>query len=466
MPREGDLPLSFAQQRLWFLDQLEPGTSAYTIAVRRCFRGPLNVTALVSAFTELVRRHESLRTTFVSKEGQPVQRIADPEPVTLGIVALEGLAAADRDRVAEQIVREEAQRPFDLARGPLFRPVLLRLGPDEHELLVSVHHIVADCWSLGILARELGALYEASVAGRPSPLPELPIQYADFALWQRRWLTGDVLEAQRHYWRRQLGGRPAPLELPTDYPRSRRPTLAGASHEFELPHPLADRLRELSRRRGATPFMTLLAAFKALLARYTGQEDIVVGTLVANRNYVELEPVIGLFANTLVLRTDLTGDPTFRELLARVRETCLDAYAHPDMPFEKLVEELQPERTLGQNQLFQVSFVWQGAATGADLAFVTVASPFDLTLFVRDGIGGTLSATVQYKRDLFQPETIARLAGHYRALLEGVAADPDRRLSTACQGPPPFVLGSPGIGNTLHASDGITEPHVQASPHN
>ncbi len=429
IPREGDLPLSFAQQRLWFLDQLEPGTSAYTIAARRRLHGPLDFPALASACTALVRRHETLRTTFTSKDGEPVQRVADPEPVTLGIVDLERHAAADRDRVAWQIVREEAQRPFDLARGPLFRPVLLRLEPDEHELLVSVHHIVADGWSLGILARELDALYEASVAGRPSPLPELPIQYADFALWQRRWLTGEVLETQRQYWRKQLGGRPAPLELPTDHPRSSRPTCAGASHDFTLPHPLADRLRELSRRERATPFMTLLAGFKALLARYTGQEDIVVGTAVANRHYVELEPVIGLFANTLVLRTDLAGDPTCRELLARVRETCLDAYAHPDMPFEKLVEELQPERVLGQNPLFQASFVWQDAATGADLAFVTVASPFDLTLFVCAGTDGTLSATIQYKRDLFEPETIARLVGHYCTLLEGVAADPDRRLS-------------------------------------
>jgi amino acid adenylation domain-containing protein len=429
MPREGELPLSFAQQRLWFLDQLEPGTSAYTIVVRRRYRGPLDLTALADAFTELVRRHESLRTTFPSADGEPVQRIADPGPVTFRIVELEHEPAAARDARVEQVVREEAERPFDLARGPLFRPTLLRLNPDEHDLLVAVHHIVADGWSLGILASELGVLYEAFLAGRPSPLPKLPIQYADFALWQRQWLTGDVLAAQRHYWRERLGGRPAPLQLPADNPRSSRPSPAGASHDFVLPHPLAHGLRELSRREGVTLFMTLLAAFKVLLARYCGEEDIVVGTAVANRNRVELEPVIGLFVNTLALRTDLTGDLTFRELLARVRETCLGAYAHPDMPFEKLVEVLQPARTLDQNPLFQVSFVLQGAATGADLAFVTVASPFDLTLFVRDGTDGTLSATIEYKRDLFEPGTIARLAGHYRMLLEGVDSDPDRRIS-------------------------------------
>jgi amino acid adenylation domain-containing protein len=427
--RQGDLPLSFAQQRLWFLDQLEPNTSAYTITSRQRLRGSLDLTALASAFTELVRRHESLRTTFASKDGEPVQRIADPGPVTFRIVALEHEPTVDRGALVEQMVREEAQRPFDLARGPLFRPILLRLTPDEHELLMAVHHIVADGWSLGILARELGTLYEAFAAGRPSPLPELPIQYADFALWQRRWLTGDIFEAQQYYWREHLGGRPAPLQLPTDHPRSGRPTSAGASHDFRLPRPLADGLRELSRREGATLLMTLLAAFKVLLARYTGQEDIVVGTPVANRNYVELEPVVGFFANMLVLRTDLGGDPTFREILARVRETCLGAYAHPDMPFEKLVEELQPERILGQNPLFQVSLVWDTAVTGADLAFVTVASPFDLTLFVRDGTDRTLSATIQYKRDLFEPETIARLVGHYCTLLEGVVADPDCRLS-------------------------------------
>ncbi len=429
MLREGDLPLSLAQQRLWFLDQLDPGTSAYTLAVRRPFHGALDVTALTNALTELVRRHESLRTTFWSQDGEPVQRIGDPGPVTLRIVDLEPAPAAEHHAVMERVAREEAQRPFDLARGPLFRPVLLKFEPGEHQLLVSIHHIVADGWSLGILIRELDGLYDAFAAGRPSPLAELPLQYADFALWQRRRLTGEFLEAQRRYWHGRLSARPPSLQLQTDHPRSVRAASAGASHDFWLPGPLAAGLRELSRREGTTLFMTLLATLTVLLARHSGHEDIVVGTPVANRSHVELEPIIGFFANTLVLRADLSGDPSFRELLAQVRETCLGAYAHQDMPFEKLVEELQPERTPGQNPLFQVSLVWQDAAPDADFAFVTVASPFDLTLFIRERSDGTLSATVQYRRDLFEPETIARLVGHYRTLLESVVAAPDRRVS-------------------------------------
>lgn len=428
MHREGELPLSFAQQRLWFLDQLEPGSSMYVLMAWRQFHGPLNITALTNAFTELVRRHESLRTTFESKDGAPVQRIADPGPISLEIIDLTTVPQADRLKAARRTIEEQAQQEFDLVHGPLFRPVLIRLGPDEHELLVTIHHIIADGWSVNIIMKELTALYKAGRSEQLLLLPEPPLQYADFALWQRQWLTGRALEPQRQYWLAQLRGCPK-LELPTDHARSWRPMTAGASHQFTVPHLLADRLRTLSLQEGVTPFMTLLAAFKALLARYTDQEDIIVGAPVANRHYIELESIVGFVANTLVLRTHLGDDPTFRELLARVRETCLGAYAHPDMPFEKLVEELQPERTLSQNPLFQVSFVWESAATGADIAFITVASPFDLTLFVRDWADGALSVTVQYKRDLFEPETIARFANHYCTLLEGAAANPDCRLS-------------------------------------
>jgi aspartate racemase len=427
---EGDIPLSFAQQRLWFLDQLEPGTSAYTIAGRRRMHGPLDLTALTSALGELVRRHESLRTTFATRGGEPVQRIGDPKPVKVEIFDLETLPVAARERAAEDFVRIEVRRPFDLARGPLFRPVLLRWGPEEHELLVSFHHIIVDGWSLGIVARELDALYSAYLAGRPSPLPELPLQYADFALWQRRWLTGDVLDAQRRYWRGQLGGRPEPLRLPADYARPQRQTFAAATSDFELPRSLADSLRQLSLSEGATLFMTLLAGLKILLSRYTDQEEIVVGTPVANRTRVELESLVGFFANTLVLRTSLDGDPTFRQLLQRVREVSLGAFDHQDMPFEQLVEELQPYRAIGENPLFQVAFVFQGAAPGPGFAFVTVASPFDITAFVQDGIDGALRVTIQYKREVFASATIARLAAHYGTLLECVAADPDCRLST------------------------------------
>lgn len=423
------IPVSFAQQRLWFLDKLEPGSAAYTIAGRRRFHGPLDLDALTQALTQLVRRHESLRTTFPSKDGEPVQRISEPEPLALEVIDLESESSAERSAVAWR-VREQTLRPFDLAHGPLFRAVLIVLGPAYHELLMVVHHIAADGWSLGILARELTVLYEAYLTGRPSPLADPPIQYADFALWQRRWLSGEVLDAQLRYWKEQLANLPPMLRLPTDYQRSGRPTSAGASHDFALPRTLADGLRTLSRHEGVTLFMLLLAAFKVLISRYSGQQDIAVGTPVANRDHVELEPVVGFFANTLVLRTDLAGDPPFRELLRRVRETCLGAYAHPDMPFERLVEELQPERTLGQNPLFQVSFVLQDASLAADFSFVTVASPFDVTLFISTGADGTLGATVQYKRDLFEVETIKRMADHYCMLLRSVVTDPDRRLSS------------------------------------
>lgn len=427
--RGNELPLSFAQQRLWFLNRLDPSTSAYTITARRRFRGQLDVTALSHSLTELARRHESLRSTFHSKNGEPVQRISRPEPVTLEVIDLKDVPQAQRASVAWQTVHEQAQKPFDLARGPLFRPLLIALEPEEHELLVTIHHIVADGWSLGILDRELTALYEAGRAGRPSPLPELPIQYGDFVLWQRQWLTGEALDSQRRYWLEQLERRPGPLRLPVDHPRANRLGMTGAIHELALPRALGEGLQALSQPEGATLFMTLLAAFQVLLARYSGQEDICVGTPIANRNHVDLEPIVGFFANTLVLRTSLTGDPTFRELLARARETCLGAYAHSDMPFEKLVEELQPERALEQNPLFQVSLVLQDATTSADFTFVSVDSPFDLAVFVRELHNGMLSLTIQYKLSLFEPDTIARLAGHYRTLLEGAVADPDRRIS-------------------------------------
>ena len=429
MPSDGDTLLSFAQERLYFLDLLNPGNSAYTLTMRKRFHGPLDVTALARSLTEVVRRHEALRTTFVIRGGYSVQHIADPGPVTLPIIDVVGHDPDERERVATRMIGDEARRPFDLARGPLIRPLLLRLSAREHELFIVLHHIVADGWSLDVLASELNALYDAFANGRESPLPELPIQYADFATWQRRWLTGQILHAERRYWRDRLTPLPAPLELPIDHPRSDRPASAGASHGVVVPRALGDKLRELSRREGTTLFMTFLAAFKVLLSRYTGQEDIVVGTPVANRHHVEFEPLIGLLANTLVLRTDLTGDPSVRELLARVRETCLGAYTYPNLPFEKLVEDLRPARVRGRNPLFEISFVFQNDTASTDFTFVGVGSPFDLTLFVRDTIHRTLSVTVQYRRELFEPETITRLTAHYLTLLEAVVADADRRLS-------------------------------------
>jgi amino acid adenylation domain-containing protein len=436
MPRPGRLPLSFAQQRLWFLNQLDPGSSAYTIAGRWLLGGSLDIAAVERAVTELMRRHESLRTTFPSVNGEPVQRIADPEPMKLRIVDLESVPKTDRDRLARDTARQEAQQPFDIARGPLFRPVLLHYGQGEYELIASLHHIVADGWSLSIIVREVRVLYDACVTASPSPLPSLPLQYADFVLWQHHWLTEDILEDELRYWREHLRERPAPLELRPDYPRPTQPSCAAESHEFELPAALAGALRELGSRCGATPFMTLLAGLAALLSRYTGETDIILGTPVANRTRVELEPIVGFFANTLALRIDLAGDPSFLQILATVREESLGAYAHQHMPFEKLVEELQPERKLGRNPLFDISFVFESATAGASagaspvMNFVSVAAPFDLTLFVREGCEGKLRGTVVYKRDLFASETIAGVARHYRTLLEGVTADPGRRLSS------------------------------------
>jgi amino acid adenylation domain-containing protein len=426
---EQDLPLSFTQERLWFLDQIQPGSTAYIIAARWPIRGAVDVDTLRHALHDLVQRHETLRTTFPTRDGAPVQRIGQADLVSLDVVDLGPTPPADRPATAWRLIREHAARPFDLESGPLFRPLLVTLEPDDHALCIAVHHTVADGWSLGILVRDLGALYAARLGNQLSPLPELPIRFADFVVWQRRWLDGEVLEPQRRYWRRRLTPLPAPLQLPADYPRSRPSTSAAASHDFVVPRQLTDELRALGHREGATLFMTLLAAFKVVLARYSGQHDIAVGTPAANRNYVELEPIIGCFVNTLVLRTDLGDDPSFRQLLARVRETCLGAYAHPDMPFEKLVEELQPERILGRNPLFQVDFVLQDARTAGDLAFVTVASPFDLTLFVAERGDGTLGATVQYQRDLFEPATMARFAGHYRTLLESIVAEPASQIS-------------------------------------
>ncbi|RMF36691.1 MAG: non-ribosomal peptide synthetase, partial [Chloroflexi bacterium] len=358
--REGNaLPLSFAQQRLWFLDQLAPNTPLYNIPDAIRLRGPLDVAVLERSLNEIVRRHESLRTTFRATDGKPVQVIAPTLKLPLPLVDLSGLPKAAREAEVQRLATEEAQRPFDLSRGPLLRVTLLRLGDEEHVALLTMHHIISDGWSMRVLVQELAALYDAFSHGRPSPLPDLPIQYADFALWQREWLQGEVLEEQLAYWKQQLSGSPPVLELPTDRPRPPVQSFRGAHRPFMLPRPLSQAIKALCRREGVTPFMLLLAAFQTLLHRYTGQDDISVGTPIANRNRAEIEGLIGYFANTLVLRTDLSGDPPFRELLKRVREVALGAYAHQDLPFEMLVDALQPERDLSHTPLFQVMFVLQ-----------------------------------------------------------------------------------------------------------
>ncbi|HYO98763.1 MAG TPA: amino acid adenylation domain-containing protein, partial [Pyrinomonadaceae bacterium] len=355
-PREGDLPLSFAQQRLWFLDQFEPGNSFYNVPSAVRLTGALDVAALEHSLNEVVRRHEILRTTFESTQGQPRQVIAPVLKLSLAQENLRHLNDSERRAEVRRLAVEEAERPFDLASAPLVRARLLQVADDEHVLLFTMHHIVSDGWSVGVLLGEVAALYEAYGRDARAPLAELPIQYADFAAWQRRWLDGEQLDAQLGYWREQLRDAPALLELPTDRPRPPVQTYRGATARFTLAKDLSSGLQRLSRREGTTLFMTLLAAFQSLLQRYSGAEDVLVGTPIAGRNRAEIEGLIGFFVNTLVLRTTFDGDPSFVELLARVREVCLGAYAHQDVPFEKLVEELQPERELSHSPLFQVMF--------------------------------------------------------------------------------------------------------------
>src|SRR6185295_9701753 len=357
---EGDLPLSFAQQRLWFLDQLQPGNPFYNVSAALRLQGPLDLAVLAASLGEIVRRHEVLRTVFPVRNGQPVQEIRPAGRFPLPVVDLSS-AGIGAWAEAQRSVSEEARRPFELARGPLLRTMAVRLGESDHLLLLSLHHIVSDGWSIGVLVRELSALYQAFLERQPSPLAELPVQYADFAVWQRRWLYGAALEEQLSYWRKHLAGVPAALALPVDRPRSSLPSFRMGRVAVGWPEPLSRDLAALGRSRGATVFMVLLAAYEALLARLIGQEDVVVGTPVANRNRRETEELIGFFVNMLALRGRLGGSPSFVELLEQAREAALGAYLHQDLPFEHLVEELQPERTLAHAPLFQVVLVLQNA---------------------------------------------------------------------------------------------------------
>ncbi|MDF2629023.1 MAG: hybrid, partial [Symbiobacteriaceae bacterium] len=433
VPHEGPLPLSFAQQRLWFLDQLEPGSPFYNIPVAWRVTGRLELPVLERSLAELAAGHESLRTTFVSQDGKPVQVIHPATGVPVALTDLTALDPADREAELQRILRREAVRPFDLAAGPLLRVLLVRLSPDEHLLMCNVHHIIADGWSMGVLLQELTALYGAFAEGQPSPLAPLPVQYADFALWQRDCLEKGELQRQLAYWKTRMAGAPAVLELPTDRPRPAVQSFRGAVLPLKLPGSLAKRLGALSRQEGATLFMTLLASFQVLLARYSGQTDIVVGSPVAGRSRAELEGLIGFFVNTLLHRTDLSGAPTFRELLARVREGSLGALDHQDVAFQHLVEELQPQRTLSHAPLFQVMFSMESMPVGLHaqhgLTFAPFVvghdtSKFDLTLSVQETDDGIVGA-LEYSTDLFDAATIERLAGHFATLLEGIAANPD-----------------------------------------
>ncbi|HLL83363.1 MAG TPA: condensation domain-containing protein, partial [Longimicrobium sp.] len=359
--RTGPLPPSFAQERLWFIDRLEPGGAVYNLPAAWRLKGALDLAALQRALGEIVRRHEALRTVFTEVDGSPVQVIAPAGGFALAVEDLSGLAEADRGAAVERRAGEEARRAFDLSAGPLFRAALLRVAREEHVLLLSMHHIVSDGWSMGVISGELSALYSAYREGRPSPLPELEVQYADYAVWQREQLEGRVLDRQLAYWRERLAGAPELLELPTDRPRPPVQTYRGATVPVEISLGLLERLRALGRTEGATLYMTLLGAFQVLLAKYSGSEDVVTGSPIAGRTRKEIEELIGFFVNTLVLRTDLSGDPSFREVLRRVREATLGAYAHQELPFERLVAELQPERSLSHSPLFQVMFALQNA---------------------------------------------------------------------------------------------------------
>jgi amino acid adenylation domain-containing protein len=431
------LPLSFAQERLWFVEQLRPGGATYAIADRMRLSGPLDVEALRRALEEIVRRHEALRTVFAAADGRPVQQVLPPAPLALEAEALSGASPAEVEAAVAHRAREEALRPFDLERGPLFRVRLLRLGAEEHLLVVGMHHVVSDGWSMGVFARELSALYGAFACGGSSPLPPLPVQYADFAAWQRTWLSGDVLERQLAWWRGRLAGAPRALELPTDRPRPPVQSGRGAVHRFALPAELYGEVRALSREAGATPFMTLLAAFQVLLAKGSGQDDVVVGTPIANRTRPELEGLIGFFVNTLALRARLDDAPAFRDLLARTRDETLGAFAHQDLPFDRLVEALAPERDLGRNPLVQAVFALHAAQGGApELPGLRVrveeeethTAKFDLALTL-DETGDGLAGRLEYATDLFDADTAARMAEHFVTLVAGAVAHPDAPVS-------------------------------------
>jgi amino acid adenylation domain-containing protein len=438
VPRDGNLPLSSAQQRVWFLDQLEPGSSAYNIPLAYRLKGQLDVTALERSVREIVRRHEVLRTTFAAVNGQPIQVISPETDITLPIVNLQELPEIERETETQRLVSEEAQQLFDLAKGPLLRVKLLRLVEEEHILLVTMHHIVSDGWSFDVFFQALSALYEAFSTGKSLSLPELPIQYADFAHWQQQWLQSEEMKSQLAYWKQQLGGNLPVLELPTDRPRPPVQTYRGAKQSLVLPKNLSESLKALAQQQGVTLFMTLLAAFKTLLYRYTAQEDVIVGSPIAGRNRAEFEGLIGFFISTLVLRTNLSGNPSFRELLGRIREVTLEAYAHQDVPFEKLVEELQPERTLSRTPLFQVWFNmynWTSKPvqfSGLEIepfSIFETSSKFDLTLYVKEQ-NQEIELKLVYNANLFEPDRMAELIAQFQSLLEQIVTAPDKPIQS------------------------------------
>ncbi|MEA2562142.1 MAG: hypothetical protein QOH06_3646 [Acidobacteriota bacterium] len=440
VPRDQDLPVSFSQERIWFLTRLEPDLMSYHVPRAVRLRGPFQVAAMEWAFTELIRRHEVLRTSFPTVKGRPVQRIHPARPMKLPVVDLRALPEAEREEELGRLVLAEGQRLFDLEHGPLLRAAVFHLGPDQFALAQTEHHLVHDGWAEGVLVGDLLALYTAFAAGQPSPLPELPVQYADFASWQRQWLQGEVVERQLAYWRERLTGAPPVLDLPADRPRPSVQSFGGGVLDVWLPAAMAGALQTLSRRRGVTLFMTMLAAFKAVLYRHTVQPDLVVGSGVANRRRQETEGMIGMVINTIALRTDLGRDPGFHELLARVREVCLGAYSNQDVPFEQVVEALRPARNLGYAPIFQVLFAFHDAPypelrlpglAVTELPTHNLSAKFDLVVITMPGPqgGGGIRAHVEYATDLFDRPTIERLWSHLEILLGAVADGCDAPLA-------------------------------------
>jgi amino acid adenylation domain-containing protein len=447
-----DLPLSFAQQRLWLLDQLQPGSPAYNVPKLLRLRGHLDVPALARSLSEVVRRHEALRTTFELRHGSPLQRVRPPAPVPLPVTDLSHLPPAEREAEAARLLAEEARRPFDLAAGPLMRASLIRLSDEEHAFTLTLHHIISDGWSLGVLLRELSVLYAAGTRGEESPLPELPIQYADYALWQRSWLRGEALDRRLSYWRDRLSGAPEVLSLPADRARPAAAGWAGDAVRFDVSPQVADALRREARKRGVTLFMLLLSAFKVLLWRHSGEADISVGTPAAGRDRMEVEGLIGFFVNTLVLRTKVEGKEPFGELVARVREACLGAYQHQEVPFEKLVEELALSRSLAHAPLFQVMFTMGGQEPQLELGEVRAepwevmreTTKFDLTCGVSERAGGGMWGGLQFSTELFEAGRMRAMARRWERLLEAVATGFDgevRSLPVLSEGDERLLLG-------------------------
>jgi non-ribosomal peptide synthetase component F len=468
--REGALPLSYAQQRLWFLDQMEPGKAFYNIPAAVRIEGPLKVHALEQCLNEIIRRHEALRTTFPEGQANPTQVIAPDGSVTIQVTDLQRLSEAEAEVEAMRLATAEAQRNFNLAQGPLLRVSLLRLNENHHILLLTMHHIISDGWSVGVLVREFMDLYEGFCAEKPVQLPELPFQYADFAAWQREWLEVEALEPQLGYWKNQLAGASPALVFPTDYPRPPIQTFRGERYSFRISPALSQSLKELSRQEGVTLFMTLLAAYQTLLYRYANHEDILVGTPIAGRSWIDTEGLIGLFVNVVIMRTRLSSTQRFRELLGKVREVVLGAYAHQDVPIDKLIAELKLGTDRSRAPIGQVGFDFHNEPAPvveipnlriSRLEIQTGTAKADLILHMREEQTG-LVGSFEYNTDLFKPSTIAQMAEYFQTLLEGVITGPERTL-LELPPPPGHVLSHHAFEKTprewgaeIYASSNLT----------